>query len=363
MERVTVALEGAPYDVVVGAGALADAGTLLAGRRRVAVVSQPGVADFHAPALTAALHAAGAETDLFLIGDGEDAKTLATVDDLCRRFAAWGLLRNDALVTLGGGVVGDTAGFAASVYHRGIAVVQAPTTLLAQVDAAIGGKTAVNLPEGKNLVGAFHQPLGVYADVTTLTTLPPREYRAGLGEVAKYALMPGGDRVSALIHDHASAIVARDPDVLTDLVAACAAIKAHVVAADPHERTGIRATLNLGHTLAHALESVGGYELLHGEAVAVGLVFAGALAGALERIDGDAVAHYRNVVSALDLPTAVPGAADPDALLASMRRDKKSVGGLTFVLPGSMGLEIVHDPDARALDVAFRAVGVGGSRS
>jgi 5-deoxy-5-amino-3-dehydroquinate synthase len=360
VERVTVALSSAPYDVVVGAGALADAGTLLAGRRRVAVVSQPGVADFHAPTLVAALQKAGVTTDLFLIGEGEDAKSLATIDGLCSRLAAWGLLRDDALVALGGGVVGDTAGFAASVYHRGVAVVQAPTTLLAQVDAAIGGKTAVNLPEGKNLVGAFHQPLAVYADVTTLATLPPREYRAGLGEVAKYALMPDGERVAAIVERSAAAVVARDPEVLTELVAACAAMKAHVVAADPQERTGIRATLNLGHTLAHALESVGGYELLHGEAVAVGLVFAGALAGALERIDEDAVDRYRNIVSSLDLPTAVPGGAARDALLASMRRDKKSVGGLTFVLPGPLGLETVHDPDARALDVAFRAVGVEG---
>jgi 5-deoxy-5-amino-3-dehydroquinate synthase len=357
VERVTVALL-APYDVVVGPGALAEAGALLAGRRRVAVVSQPGVADFHAPALTAGLQHAGVTTDLFLMGEGEDAKSLATVDDLCSRLAAWGLLRDDAIVALGGGVVGDTAGFVASVYHRGVAVVQAPTTLLAQVDAAIGGKTAVNLPEGKNLVGAFHQPLAVYADVGTLATLPPREYRAGLGEVAKYALMPGGERVAALVADHAAAVVARDVGVLTELVAACAAMKAHVVAADPQERTGLRATLNLGHTLAHALESVGGYELLHGEAVAVGLVFAGALAGALDRIDDEAVAHHRNVVAALDLPTAVPGAAAPEALLASMRRDKKSVGGLTFVLPGPLGLETVHDPDARAIDVAFRAVGV-----
>jgi 3-dehydroquinate synthase len=360
VERVTVALPSAPYDVVVGAAALAEAGALLAGRRRVAVVSQPGVADFHAPPLVTALQKAGVTTDLFLIGEGEAAKSLATVDDLCSRLAAWGLLRDDAVVALGGGVVGDTVGFAASVYHRGVSVVQAPTTLLAQVDAAIGGKTAVNLPEGKNLVGAFHQPLAVYADVTTLATLPPREYRAGLGEVAKYALMPNGERVAEIVERHATAVVARDADVLTDLVAACAAMKAHVVAADPQERTGIRATLNLGHTLAHALESVGGYELLHGEAVAVGLVFAGALAGALERISEDDVDRYRNIVSALDLPTAVPGEPDRDALLASMRRDKKSVGGLTFVLPGPLGLETVHDPDARALDVAFGAVGVGG---
>jgi 3-dehydroquinate synthase len=360
MERVTVALADAPYDVVVGRGALADVGELLAGRRRVAVVSQPGVADFHAPALTAALQHAGVATDLFLMGEGEEAKSFASVADLCSRLAAWGLLRGDALVALGGGVVGDTAGFAASVYHRGVSVVQAPTTLLAQVDAAIGGKTAVNLPEGKNLVGAFHQPVGVFADVATLATLPPREYRAGLGEVVKYALMPGGERVAAIVEHDAVAVVRRDLDVLEQLVAACAAMKAHVVAADPQERTGIRATLNLGHTLAHALESVGGYQLLHGEAVAVGLVFATALAGALERVDADDVEHARNLVAALDLPTAVPGPADPHALLASMRRDKKSVGGLTFVLPGALGLETVHDPDARAIDVAFAAVGVGG---
>ncbi len=370
-ERVAVAL--APpngYDVLVGVDVLATAGELLAGRlrartdgsRKVAVVSQSVVADFHAPALIAALHAADADTDVFLIGDGEDAKTLATVDELCRRLAEWGLLRGDAVVALGGGVVGDTAGFAAAVYHRGIAVVQAPTTLLAQVDAAIGGKTAVNLPEGKNLVGAFHQPIGVLADVGTLATLPPREYRAGLGEVAKYSLMPGGDAVASIVRNDAARVLAREPDALTRLVAACAAIKAAVVAADPGERTGLRATLNYGHTLAHALETEGGYELLHGEAVAVGLVFASALAGALGRIDATAVEHHREVLTALELPVAVPGDADPDALLAVMRRDKKAAGGLTFVLPvardGDVVLETVDDPDRRALDVAFAAVGV-----
>jgi 3-dehydroquinate synthase len=359
VERVIVALDPA-YDVVVGDGALTRAAELLAGRRKVAVVSQAGIADFHAPALLTALHGAGVDTDLFLMGDGEDAKSLATVDDLCSQLAGWGLLRNDAIVALGGGVVGDTAGFVASVYYRGIDVVQAPTTLLAMVDAAIGGKTAVNLPEGKNLVGAFHQPIGVLSDVAALATLPPREYRAGLGEVAKYALMPGGEAVAALVHDHRQAIVDRELTVLGHLVAASAAIKAAVVAADPHERTGLRATLNLGHTLAHALESVGGYELLHGEAVAVGLVFAGALAGALERIDDTTVARYHDIVESLGLPTRVPGAADADALVASMRRDKKAVGGLTFVLPGADGLDTVHDPDPRAISVAFRAVGVEG---
>jgi 3-dehydroquinate synthase len=365
VERVTVALGpesgAAPYDVVVGAGSLTAAAELLAGRRKVAVVSQAGVADFHAPALLTALQAVDVDTDLFLMGDGEDAKCLATVDDLCTRLAEWGLLRNDAIVALGGGVVGDTAGFVASCYYRGVDVVQAPTTLLAQVDAAIGGKTAVNLPQGKNLVGAFHQPIGVLADVNALATLPPREFRAGLGEIAKYALMPGGERVREIVEEHSRAIVARDVHVLEALVAASVAIKAAVVAADPHERTGIRATLNLGHTLAHALESVGGYELLHGEAVAVGLVYAGALAGALERVDTTTVERYRDLVAALGLPTRVPDGANAEALLASMRRDKKSVGGLTFVLPNAAGeLETVHDPDPRAISDAFHAVGVGG---
>jgi 3-dehydroquinate synthase len=363
MERVTVALPDAPYDVLVGPGVLADAAALLGDRRKVAVVSQAGIADWHAPALTAALHAAGADTDVFLIDDGEDAKTLATVDDLCRRLAAWGLLRGDAVVALGGGVVGDTAGFAAAVYHRGVGVVQAPTTLLAQVDAAIGGKTAVNLPEGKNLVGAFHQPLGVLADTATLATLPPREFAAGLGEVAKYALMPGGEAVAAIVRDEARAVLARDGQVLSRLVAECAAIKAAVVAADPEERTGLRATLNYGHTLAHALETVGGYELLHGEAVAVGLVFAAALAVALERVDADALDRHRVLLGALELPSRVPVDVRADELLDVMRRDKKAAGGLTFVLPeqrdGGVVLAAVHDPARPALDAAFAAVGVG----
>jgi 3-dehydroquinate synthase len=357
MQRVTVAVTP-PYDVVIGEGALGDVGAFVSGTRKAAVVSQPGVADWHAPALTTALHAAGADTDVFLIDDGEDAKTLATVGALCSQLAAWGLLRGDMIVALGGGVVGDTAGFTAAVYHRGVAVVQAPTTLLAQVDAAIGGKTAVNLPEGKNLVGAFHQPRAVLADVVTLRTLPPREYRAGLGEVAKYALMPGGDAVAAIVREQAPRVVDRDPEALTALVAACAAMKAAVVAADPEERSGLRMSLNYGHTLAHALETAGGYGLLHGEAVAVGLVFAAALAGALERLDPTAVKRHRSMVEQLGLPASVPVDVDAATLLDVMRRDKKARGGLTFVLPGTAGLEAVDDPDPRALDVAFAAVGV-----
>lgn len=362
MQRVRVGVTP-PYDVLVGPGALAEAGAALRGRRRVAIVSQPAVAREHAAALQDTIDA---PTELFVMGDGEAAKTMGTVEELCRGFAAWGLLRGDAVVALGGGVVGDTAGFAAAVYHRGIALAQAPTTLLAMVDAAVGGKTAVNLPEGKNLVGAFHQPIGVLADTATLATLPAREYRSGLGEVAKYALLtdvvedPTG--LAELLRLHTGTVLARDAGVLAELVARCVAIKADVVARDPEERTGLRATLNLGHTLAHALETAGGYGLTHGEAVAVGLVFTGALAGGCERVGADVVDRYQAVPASLGLPTEVPGGEglSPDHLLAIMRRDKKASGGLTFVLPGAAGLELVEDPPEHALRYAFASVGVGG---
>jgi len=359
MERLRVAV-GSGYDVVVGAGALSEVGSVLGPRRCVAVVSQPAVLAACADPLLRALEDAGARVVVTEMGDGEEAKTLRTVESLCRTWAAEGLLRGDAVVALGGGVVGDTAGFAAAVYHRGIAVVQCPTTLLAQVDAAIGGKTAVNLPEGKNLVGAFHQPLGVLADVDALASLPEREYRAGLGEVAKYALMatgPDSSAVATVLTRNRLEIDARDPAVLTELVARCAAIKVRVVSADPEERTGLRATLNYGHTLAHALETVGHHDLHHGEAVGVGLVFAGALAAALERIPATVAEQHRALVAGLGLPTEVAG-LDAAELVAVMQRDKKARGGLTFVLRGPDGIEPVDDPPAPALTAAFRAVGI-----
>jgi len=347
MRRVTVALSE-PYDVLVGPGALAHLGDALGTHRRVAVVSQTAVADAHAPATLESLRAGGRDAEAFTIGDGEAAKTLVTVEGLCRELAFWGLQRGDAIVALGGGVVGDTVGLAAALYHRGVALVQAPTTLLAMVDAAIGGKTAVNLPEGKNLVGAFHQPLAVVADIDTLESLAAADFRSGLGAVA------------SLLDAHAAAVLARDPGVLTDLVAACVEVKATIVASDPEERTGARATLNYGHTLAHALETTGEYSLSHGEAVAVGLVFAITLASALERVDGDAVTRVRTVLGELGLPTEVPTEGQVDELLAVMARDKKSRARLTFVLPGPTGLTLVDDPPRRAVEQAMRAVGVGG---
>ena len=359
MKRVTVRVDP-PYDVVVGPGALGELGALLAGRRRIAVVSQATVAEHHA----GAVRTGAPNSELFLIGDGEAAKTLATVERLGRDLSAWGLLRDDVVVALGGGVVGDVAGFTAAVYHRGVSVVQVPTTLLAQIDAAVGGKTGVNLPEGKNLIGAFHQPIAVVGDVDTLRSLPEREYRAGLGEVAKYALIAqlSRERVGpAEIEANAEAIRGRNPDALTELVYGCVELKADVVARDPEERTGVRAVLNYGHTFAHALEASGEFDdLLHGEAVAVGLVFAGQLAAALGRVDAPTAEQHRQIVSALGLPGRAPEGLDASKLVELMRRDKKAKGGLSFVLPGPSGFERVDDPPAAALERALESVGVEG---
>ncbi len=231
-------------------------------------------------------------------------------------------------------------GFAAASYHRGVHLVNVATTLLAQIDAAIGGKTGVNLPEGKNLVGAFWQPVAVLCDTEVLSTLPPREYRNGMGELAKYHFLGGGDL---------------DALPLDERVAACVRIKADVVASDEREG-GRRATLNYGHTLAHALETAGRYDLRHGEAVAIGLVYAAELAQRLGRIDAARVAEHRRVVGAYDLPVNLPADADPDELVVLMGRDKKAIDGLTFVLDGPNGVEPVTGVDRADLDAAFEAI-------
>jgi 5-deoxy-5-amino-3-dehydroquinate synthase len=316
---VRVALGAGGYDVLIGAGVRHRLLEVMpVGVRRAAVVTQA--------AIDIAVDT-GVEQRMFLMGEGEEAKTLETVEELCRQFSRWGLTRADAVVAVGGGVVTDTAGLAAAVYHRGVPVVHVATSLLAQVDAAIGGKTGVNLPEGKNLVGAFWQPAAVLCDTEVLQTLPPREYRSGLGEMAKYAFLGVNDL----------------PDLpLDEAVAACVRRKAAIVAADERE-AGLRATLNYGHTLGHALETAGGYDLRHGEAVAIGLCFAAHLAHRLGRIDEARVAEHRAVVTGYDLPAKLPAdvAGRVDELVALMARDKKAVAGHTFALDGPRGVEVV----------------------
>ena len=332
MIRVPVALEDQPYEVLVGAGARHRLLEVLpVGAERAAIVTQEAIGVPVDP---------GVEHETFLLDDGEEAKCLESVEDLCRRFSRWGLTRRDVVVTVGGGVVTDTAGFAAAVYHRGVPVVHVPTTLLGQVDAAIGGKTGVNLPEGKNLVGAFWQPAAVLCDTEVLATLPPREYASGLGEMAKYHFLTGVELADL---------------PLAERVAECVRIKADLVVKDATEK-GERALLNYGHTLAHALEIAGEHDLRHGEAVAVGLVFAAELARGLERIDDDRVADHRRVVEGYGLPTTVDGDLDPATLVELMRRDKKAYDGLTFVLDGPRGPEIVTEVEDRQVLAALERV-------
>jgi 5-deoxy-5-amino-3-dehydroquinate synthase len=319
---VPVPLGEESYEVLVGAGARHRLLEVLpVGADRAAVVTQEGIDVAVDP---------GVEHETFLIDRGEEAKTLATIEELCGAFARWGLTRRDVVVAVGGGVVTDTAGFAAASYHRGVSVVHVPTTLLGQVDAAIGGKTGVNLPEGKNLVGAFWQPAAVLCDTDVLQTLPPRDYASGLGEVAKYHFLGGDDLLDL---------------PLDEKVARCVQIKVDIVTRDPREGAD-RALLNYGHTLGHALETAGRYDLRHGEAVAVGLCFAARLARRLERIDDERVREHDAVVEGYGLPTRLDGDHDAAELVALMARDKKAHDGLTFVLDGPRGPEVVTGVDA-----------------
>ena len=318
LRRVTVPIEGRSYEVVVGPGAVAELPSLLPPTaKRIAVVSQEGVP---VQIDTTLPH------EVFCIGEGEQHKSLATIGDLCRGFARMGLTRNDVVVGVGGGMVTDVAGFAAASYHRGVPVVHVSTTLLGMIDAAIGGKTGVNLPEGKNLVGAFWQPSGVICDLDALATLPDRELRCGYGEMAKYHFLTGDDLLAF---------------ELTDRVARCVEIKAEVVASDEREG-GRRAILNYGHTLAHALEIATEHRLAHGQAVAIGLIFAAHLANELGRIDIARVdEHFEVVGVAYGLATDIPRGLDAGRLLDLMRKDKKALDGLTFVLDGPAGVEVV----------------------
>lgn len=347
---VRVDLGPRSYDVLVGPGARSELADLVpVSARQAVVVTQAGIG-------VAAGLETGVPTTVVEVPPGERAKSLATVEMLSRRFAAAGLTRGDVVIGVGGGVVTDLAGFAAACWHRGTSVIHVATTLLAQIDAAIGGKTGVNLPEGKNLVGAFWQPLGVICDTDVLASLPPAEWRSGRGELAKYAFL-GVDDLEAL--------------EVGEQVVRCVECKARIVSADETEG-GLRMVLNYGHTLAHALEAAGlagesgdiedavsdggGTRapalLRHGEAVAIGLVFAARLARSLGRIDDDRVARHERLVADYELPGRLPPGADPEHLVELMGRDKKAMGDLTFMLDGPRGVEPVRGvPPAPVLEV------------
>ena len=343
MVRVTVPVPGRAYDVTIGSGILRSAEEHLPelpGASTAFVVSDRTVSDLHLAPLAKAIEARGLASVLLLVPEGEEAKSLRGYETLLRQLAGREAHRDDAIVALGGGAVGDLAGFVASTYMRGIPFVQIPTTLTAQVDAAIGGKSAVNLPEGKNLVGTFAQPLAVLADLDVLATLDDRSYRSGLAEVAKYALTLD-DELLALLEREPATVVSRDVVVMEDVIARCVAAKARIVGEDERD-TNARLVLNYGHTLGHALERLDAFHgRTHGEAIALGMIFAAGLSEARGLAEGLS-ARTERLLRSLGLGSAEPLPPSPE-VVRCLRLDKKYRGGVRFVLLEDVGRPVVVD--------------------
>lgn len=338
MVEVTVTTPTRSYEVVIGADVLISADDHLPGfpgAEKAFVISDQAVAAMALAPLTAALARRGLQVIHLPVPAGEDAKSLAQFGTLMRLLATQEAHRDDPVIALGGGSVGDLAGFVAATYMRGVPFVQVPTTLTAQVDAAIGGKTAVNLPEGKNLVGAFHQPVAVLADVTLLRSLSETDYIAGLAEVAKVALALDGELLASL-ETRLSDVLARDPSSLEYVVERCVRAKGEIVATDERDG-GARLFLNYGHTLGHALERLDGFgHRTHGEAVAVGMRFAAQLAEDLGIAAPGLVARHLRLLASLGLEPTGPF-PDAEEILAAFRMDKKYSGGVRFVLLEDLG--------------------------
>jgi 3-dehydroquinate synthase len=369
LRTIEVALAANPYPVVIGSGALAGLGEQVVARgfkpgTKVLVVTNPVVQQHYGEPALASLQAAGLDATTLVLEAGEDPKTPATVALIHDAAFARKLERGSLIVALGGGVVGDMAGFAAATWLRGIAVVQVPTTLLAMVDAAIGGKTGVNHPRGKNLIGAFHQPRLVLIDPAVLATLPVREFRAGMAEVIKYGVINDAPLFADL-----EAAAARDPEaglaseaavgpaLLQTLLERSAGAKARVVAADEREG-GLRAILNYGHTIGHVIEALCGYgTYLHGEAVGLGMLAAGQIACAMGLWSPQEQARQRALIRAAGLPLRMPS-LDPAAVLDCLQGDKKvKQGKVRFVLPSAIGTVVIRDDvDAATITAAMAAL-------
>jgi 3-dehydroquinate synthase len=346
---VTVPIPGRPYDVVIGQGVIASIGEHLPDLPKAVtafVVADRIVFDAWFAPLAAGLTERGLTPMSLIVPQGEDAKTFAVYETLLHQLATQEAHRDDVVIALGGGAVGDIAGFVASTYMRGMPFIQVPTTLTAQVDASIGGKTAVNLPEGKNLVGTFAQPRLVLADVEVLRTLPDRDYRSGLAEVAKYALTLDLELLDRLERDPGP-VLTTQPDAMEDLVKRCVIVKANTVAQDERD-TGARLILNYGHTLGHALERLEAFAgRSHGEAITMGMVFAAKLSEARGLAAPGLAARTARLLRSLGLDTegSLPAA---DRIMASFRMDKKYRGGVRFVLLEDVGKPVVVDDVSEA---------------
>jgi 3-dehydroquinate synthase len=350
---VQVLLGSRSYEIVINDGCTSDAGLTIASwlkqpdakGLRTLVICDAAVQAVHGTAVQKSLHLAGAEVHMAAIPSGEQSKSYEQMARLYDQLVEMSADRRTIVVAVGGGVTGDLAGFVAATYARGLRFVQVPTTLLSMVDSSVGGKTGINHPRGKNLIGAFHQPIGVLIDLATLATLPDREYRSGLAEVVKYGVILDAEFFHYL-EQSTRGLNSRDPEVLRHVVARSCELKADVVRQDEFETTGLRAVLNYGHTFGHAFEALAGYgSLLHGEAVAIGMICASRLAELLGRIAVQDTQRQVALLRALNLPVEVPEDLQrrPDDIVRCMMLDKKTEGReLRFVLPSRIGhVEVV----------------------
>lgn len=355
IERIEVALGTRGYDILIGNGVISDAGRLcsdLVAGRRLHIIADAALADTRLPELAAALAGQARAVGKLVLPAGECLKALSAIEEAATRLTAEGVERGDLLIALGGGTIGDFTGFLAAILLRGIDFIQIPTTLLAQVDSSVGGKTGVNLETGKNLIGAFHQPRRVLIDIAALESLSLRERRAGYAEIVKYALIDDAAFFDWL-ESHGETLLAGDPSALRLAIATSCRAKARIVAADERER-GRRALLNLGHSFGHALEAAAGYDgsLLHGEAVAIGMVMALDLSvrlGMAPARDRDRLCAHLAACGLPTRPDALGHRFDADALLRHMEKDKKVADGrIVLVLLEGIGRAVLHRDMDRA---------------
>lgn len=343
MKHVQVGLGDRSYPIMIDQGLLDNIGSDLKARgiaKRFVLVADETVAGLYGKTVMNSLRQAGFTPDIITFPAGEASKTMATVAQLASRLAQLGVDRKDGLIALGGGVTGDITGFLASSYLRGIPFVQIPTTLLAQVDSSVGGKTGVDIPEGKNLIGAFYQPRAVFIDSQVLLTLPAHELLNGIAEVIKYGVIYDQNFFNFL-EKQRKAILNYDLPVLEEMIQTCCTIKAEVVSQDERE-ADLRRILNFGHTIGHAVEADSGYQVAHGSAVAIGMVAASNLAVAKGLFSANDAARLTSLIDAFGLPTTIPVAANLDKLKGYLLTDKKTVAGRPFfVLPTSIGTVVI----------------------
>ncbi len=355
-EKIRVNLGDRSYEIRFGSGNLASMTRQVADQRGIThavLITDDHVETLHAVTVAEALSDAGVAVDLIVVDAGESSKSVRTAESLWQQLLDANVDRKSVVFAIGGGVIGDLAGFVAATYARGLAFVQVPTTLLAQVDSSVAGKVAINLPTAKNMSGAFWQPRAVLIDTHVLSTLPMREYRSGLAEVVKYGVIQD-EEFFRYLEEHVAEILDRDDQVLHHVVARCCQLKAEVVQDDEREQSGRRAILNYGHTYGHALEAVTGYDrFLHGEAVSIGMLCASRLAESLQLVDAPFTERQRQLLTALGLPVAMPN-VDMHQLWAAMQQDKKVAHGkLKFVLPVRMGhVELFGDIDPQRIRTA-----------